>query len=602
MHSVGVVPKVSRFAARSRAGGTQLSETDSKGRSFFENHDAVSSGKNRNVDDIMQSRLAVIMFADIVGFSARMEADQAGTVRIVRALRSETFEPVITAHGGQILKRLGDGWIIGFASVAACVDGAMQAQKALLSVPGVHLRVGCHIGDIVQDDEDIYGSGINIAERIQAEAPPGGVMVSEDVHRQLSGAAAGALREAGVFRLKNISAPVRLYQWRPADQTSANTGEATSIAVAAIEYAPRDADTAAIAGDLREQLFVRLSRRTGIVVYDASARDVGDATYDLRSRLRVAGDRGRLSLTLVLRSDGRPVWSESYDRSTADIFDFCDGVLERAESDLRLQTNAFDGDRLAHIPDEALSVSELRSRAAQLFYRVSYESWIHGRNLMRRALQLNPGDGVALAMLAEAEVMLAAARYEQVPQDLSEELARGLDHAVEQNPGSDYVFWARGIFRVICTDDIRGARADLESSRRNNPAYTEAHELEGHILMAEGDCAGAARQFEVFQNQSQNPLLPNRLFLNAVALYCDGRAGEAMTLARRAADVRPGDRVLHAMVARAARAAGDNETADRYRARADGLDPAPSICARAPLVPEAHQDLVRALAREQRPG
>ena len=135
----------------------------------------------------MHSQLAVLMFADIVGYSAMMEADQDQTIDAVRSLRLEMLEPAVGAHAGRVLKRLGDGWIISFTSVSACVDCAMSLQAKLQTETELKLRIGAHIGEIVSDGEDFYGSGLNIAQRIEAEAPPGGLMVSEDLFRQLSG-------------------------------------------------------------------------------------------------------------------------------------------------------------------------------------------------------------------------------------------------------------------------------------------------------------------------------------------------------------------------------------------------------------------------------
>lgn len=547
----------------------------------------------------MKNYLAVIMFADIVGYSAMMEADQARAVATVRELNAHAMKPFVSEFDGTVLKRLGDGWIISFDAIGSCVECALKIQAALQSFPGARLRIGCHVGDIVQDDDDVYGSGINIAERIQAEAPPGGVMVSEDVWRQLSAAQAELLKEAGVFRLKNIAKPMRLYQWRPSAPGAESADEATSIAIPAMEYAPRDAETAAMAGDLRDQLFVRMSRRSGIVVFDAADQKVRNATYDLRSRLRVAGARGRLGLTLVLRADGRPVWSESYDASTEDVFEFSDSILERAEADLRLHTNAFDGDRLAHLPEQSLSVSELRARAANLYYQMTYESWEHGRSLMLRALELNPEDGIAFAMKVEAEIMLACGRYEPVSDVLVAEFSEGLDRAIEQHPATDYIFWTRGIYRLHCLSDISGARADLENAHRINPAYMESRELDGHIRMAEGDFAGAAEQFDLLlKRQTHDPMIPYRLFLRACALFCDGQFRSALTEARRAADLRPRDRIMHAVASLSAAEAGEQKMAEQYRARADALERRPSVCSRLPIVPDSRKSLTDALARE----
>ncbi|KUJ76226.1 hypothetical protein AVO45_13005 [Ruegeria marisrubri] len=545
----------------------------------------------------MESRLAVLMFADIVGYTAMMESDQAATIEAVRKLHADLLEPLVNAHEGTILKRLGDGWIISFGSVASCVEGAMEIQSALQTASALKLRIGAHIGEVVSDGDDIYGSGLNIAQRIEAEAPPGGLMVSEDLFRQLSGPVASELKDAGIFRLKNIAQPVRLYQWRASRQRGNDPGGITSIAVGAIEYAPLDAETAALAGDLHDQLVIRMSRRVGVVILDAAAMPVEDATYDLRSRLRVAGGKGRLSLTLVLRSEGRPVWSESYDRETDDIFDFCDVVLERAEADLRIQTNAFDGDRLAHIPEEDLSISELRARAANAFYRLTYDDWSEGLRLMKRAKRMNPKDGVALAMRAEAEIMLSAARYEPLPDELRDTLETDLDTAVEQSPSSDYVFWARGYFRINCLQDAEGARADLQRSRDLNPAYAENHELDGHILMTEEDFAGAADRFGLLlQRQVHNPMIPYRRFLRAAALYCAGRYDMAASEARMAADTRPKERAMHLMHALALREAGDQGAAKTAFARAASLDPTPNVCSRCPVLPPSQDRFRNSLA------
>ncbi|WP_271952894.1 hypothetical protein, partial [Ruegeria faecimaris] len=210
---------------------------------------------------------------------------------------------------------------------------------------------------------------------------------------------------------KNISQPVRLYQWRLAPGSTGKSGDVPSIAFQSFDYAPVDPETKALAGDLRDQLIVRVSRRKGVSVFDASAKSVEAATYDLRGRVRIAGRRGRFTITLVSRANARPVWSQTYEAQTEDVFDFCDTVLEQAEGDLRLQTNAFDGDRLAGLPVDDLSVSELRARAANEFYKVTIESWEEALSLIERAISLNPLDGMSLCMRVEAQLMLHGARY-----------------------------------------------------------------------------------------------------------------------------------------------------------------------------------------------
>ncbi|MEK9662769.1 MAG: adenylate/guanylate cyclase domain-containing protein, partial [Alphaproteobacteria bacterium] len=216
-------------------------------------------------------RLAVILMADMVDYSRLMENDLEGTIRLIRELRDRWLEPEIGQRGGEVLKRLGDGWIVAFSSVSDAVEAAQAAQVALAAHPQIKLRIALHLGEIVDDGTDLYGTGINIAARLQAEAPPGGVMVSEDVHRQFDSQRVEHFAEAGTFELKNIAQPVRAFQWRPAGIAPVRADEVPTIAVEQVVAAPDADDLRAAAADLREQLLHRLSCRTGIRVLSADA-------------------------------------------------------------------------------------------------------------------------------------------------------------------------------------------------------------------------------------------------------------------------------------------------------------------------------------------
>jgi TolB-like protein len=526
------------------------------------------------------------MFVDLVGYSAMMTRDQESAIGYVRELKTQHLEPIAVEHDGEILKRMGDGWIIAFPSVSAAVDCAYRVQTGLRDNRSIKLRIGCHIGEIVEDEDDFYGAGLNIAQRIQTEAPPGGLMISEDLYRQLSDERRKGLSDAGTFNLKNISQPVRLYQWRPTPGVSRKLDDVPAIAVQPIQFAPADAETESVAGDIRDQLIVRMSRRKGVMVFDGSAKATDEATYDLRARLRMSGGKGRLTLTLLLRDEGRPVWSETYEAPTEDVFRFCDEVLELAEGDLRLQTNAFDGDRLASLADDDLSVSELRARAANEFYKVTTESWTRGLSLMERALALNPLDGVSLAMRAEGQIMLHASRYEVMSPDLVETLVSDLDTAVMQVPRSDYVFWTRGLVRLTLLDDISGARSDLQRSIEVNPAYLENYELDGHIKMRQGEFESADAAFSrLIERGAQNPLQPYRLFLRGVARFCVGNYEGSERDAAAAADLRPNEAGHLKLRSLALRQMGRPEEAERFSSLAQKLSTAPMITTRRPVLP-----------------
>ncbi len=173
----------------------------------------------------MHSRLAVLMVADLVDYSVIMSDDETLAINAIRDLKDTYLEPTALKHGGEILKRMGDGWIIAFSSVAATVQCAMEVQTKLVGHLVIRLRIGAHIGEIREDETDFYGAGINLAQRLQTQAPPGGLMVSEDLHRQLTGELSKAFKDAGSFKLKNIALAVNGFQWRPQHGDSLRTGE-----------------------------------------------------------------------------------------------------------------------------------------------------------------------------------------------------------------------------------------------------------------------------------------------------------------------------------------------------------------------------------------
>jgi adenylate cyclase len=542
----------------------------------------------------MGSRLAVLMVVDVVDYSRLMAEDEAATIKTIQALKDTYLEPVALEKGGEILKRMGDGWIIAFSSVPATLQCAFEVQTKLVGHPVVKLRMGAHIGEIVEDETDFYGAGVNLAARLQTEAPPGGLMVSEDFHRQLTGKMASSFDDAGTFKLKNIAMPVNGFQWRPQQSDISRTSDVPTIAVESFECAPDDLDTRAAVADLRDQLILRLSRRTGIRVLDEGTSRPTDSIYLLRGRLRIAGGRGRLSLSLLLREDARPVLSQSYEGETSDIFAFCDDLIERADVDLRLQINAFDGDRIAHLPDEQLSVSELRSRAASQFYLVTIESWGRFIELLERALRLNPSDPMSLAMWAEGIVTLAAAQYEDITQERIEALEEGCNRAIEQAPRSDYVFWARSVFGVYVLRNPAVARKDVERALSLNSAYPPAHETLGLINLQAMHYDEAASSLEKAVAMSESdPLLPTRLFMFALSLVCSNRITEARAAIERAIHLSPSPRSFHLLRAYCCHTEGDAAAAAEAEAVASRLPRQGSALAPRPPLPDEKAELAR---------
>ncbi len=183
-------------------------------------------------------RLVAILAADVVGYSRMMEADEAGTLTKLKTHRRELWNPATEQYGGRIVGTAGDSLLVEFVSTVAAVECAARVQKEmsdrnadLSESERMQLRIGVNIGEVIVDDDDIYGEGVNIAARLEALCEPGGVAVSDDAHRQIGGKTDLAFVDAGEYQVKNIAKPVRLWRWV---QTNAPAAAATRNAASCL--------------------------------------------------------------------------------------------------------------------------------------------------------------------------------------------------------------------------------------------------------------------------------------------------------------------------------------------------------------------------------
>ncbi|MDA5557949.1 adenylate/guanylate cyclase domain-containing protein [Shimia sp. MMG029] len=527
----------------------------------------------------MRRRLTTLMCADLVGYSTLMGEDEALAVASVQELRNEHLEPVAKTYGGEVLKRMGDGWILSFPGVEAALDCAEEVQSSLAEHKVIKLRIGCHVGEIVEDEADFYGNGVNITQRIETEAPPGGAMFSEDLVRQLSENRQQELSDVGVFNLKNIATPMRLYQWRPANLTTApNKGSLPSIGFEDFVAAPATPESSALAQDLHDGMVQMSMKRTGITTVDAASVEGTPTLFLTHGRLRVSGTRARFTVSLILRRDMTTLWTQSYDGDVSDPFAFVDEILPVVSSDLRLQTIQYDGNRLAHLKNSQLSVSELRARAAGLFFKQTVQSWEEGYAALDRAVQLSPTDGMSLAMRAQSRLNLSNIKYEPLSAAALAQIGRDLDLAVAESPNSDFVFWARGAYRLRALQDFQGAAADIEHSRQINPTFLGFVDLITQLALLQGQPQKAIEALSTYSQMTSNdPFRVTRLSFTARVYLAAGDYAMARMTAREAADLRPMDRGLQLLKALTSEKAGDQQGLQEARAAAAALPKEPSI-------------------------
>jgi adenylate cyclase len=297
----------------------------------------------------VERRLSAIFAGDVVGYSRLMEKDEEGTLALLNAHRRDFLDPTIAQNRGRIVKRTGDGVLIEFISAVDAARCAIEIQRGMgernAGVPPekrIELRIGVHVGDIMIEDDDIFGDGVNIAARLEGIAQPGGICISDDAYRQVRGKIDVSFQDSGEQELKNIARPVRVYQVRPDAPTAAGKPTAgglalpdkPSIAVLAFQNMSGDAEQEFFADGIAEDIITALSKAHWLFVIARNSsfsykgksvdvrgvgRDLG-VRYVLEGSVRKAGNRVRITAQLIDATSGHHVWAERYDRALEDIF------------------------------------------------------------------------------------------------------------------------------------------------------------------------------------------------------------------------------------------------------------------------------------------
>src|SRR5262249_26780663 len=297
-----------------------------------------------------ERRLAAILPCDGAGYSRLMGADEEGTFLRLNAHRREFLEPKVAENRGRIVKRTGDGVLIEVGSAVDAVRYAVEIQRGMVerneSTPQdkrIELRIGIHLGDIIVEEGDIFGDGVNIAARLEGIALPGGVCISDDVHRQVRGKLDVNFDDIGEQQLKNIAQRVRVYQFHHRGMISGAQlalPDKPSIAVLPFQNMSGDAEQEYFADGMVEDIITGLSRikwlfviaRNSTFVYKGRSVDIKQVgrelgvRYVLEGSVRKTAGRVRITTQLIDAEKGGHIWAERYDRAIDDIFALQDDI------------------------------------------------------------------------------------------------------------------------------------------------------------------------------------------------------------------------------------------------------------------------------------
>ena len=351
-------------------------------------------------DKRVERRLAAILAADVVGYSRLVGIDEEGTLAALKALRKSLIDPKITEHRGRIVKNTGDGALVEFASAVDAVRCAVEIQRETadrtINIPEdrrIEFRIGINIGDIVIEEGDIFGDGVNIAVRLESIAAPGGVCISEDVYRQVRGKFDATFEDIGEQKLKNIVQPVRVYRVRIVGTSAgASAGEHStnlplpdkpSIAVLAFQNMSGDLEQEYFADGIAEDIITALSKsrwlfviaRNSSFTYKGRSVDVKQigrelgVRYVLEGSVRKSGNRVRITGQLVEAATGVHLWAERYDRDLTDIFAVQDEITESVASAIEPAMAQAERLRVSRKPPDSLVAWEAYHRGLWHFLK-----------------------------------------------------------------------------------------------------------------------------------------------------------------------------------------------------------------------------------------
>jgi adenylate cyclase len=379
----------------------------------------------------VERRLAAILAADVAGSCRLMGIDEEGTLARLKALRRTLFDPKIAERHGRVVKNTGDGAIVEFASVVDAVRCADEIQRGMaeqnIDVPQdkrIELRIGIHVGDIIIEENDIFGDGVNIAVRLEGIAEPGGISISDDARRQIRGKVDVTFEDLGSQSLKNIAEPMRV--WRvpngravpavpnrlPVDGAEPALPDRPSIAVLPFQNMSGDPDQDYFADGMVDEITTALSRfkalfviaRNSSFTYKGRAVDIKQVgrelgvRYVLEGSVRKAAGKLRIIGQLIDAATGMHLWADQFEGDLSDIFALQDEVTAAVVSAIQpklLQTEIAMATRRR---PENLTAYDFYLRAMQQYYLLTREGVAEGLRLAHRALELDPRFSLAAAL------------------------------------------------------------------------------------------------------------------------------------------------------------------------------------------------------------
>jgi TolB-like protein/class 3 adenylate cyclase len=530
-----------------------------------------------------QRRLAAILFADAVGSSRLMGRNESGTVARLLEHLNRRLAPAAARRGGRVVRLKGDGSLVEFASAVDALAAAIDFQQVMVEAnrdqpedKAIVFRIGLHLGDVIVEGDDIYGDDVNVAARLETEAPPGGIIVSRAVREAVEGRLKARLHALGDLTLKNIVRPIRAFrvEW------SAEDWPATEVVLAPASDVPASLQAAApeklspprlsivvlpfanIGGDPEQEYFVDgvteslttdLSRMSGMLVIGCNTaftykgkhvdlKQIGHelgVRYVLEGSVQRGGNRMRVNAQLVDAATGTHIWAERFDKPLADLFDMQDEIVARLARQLRTHLITAEARRAerAPNPDSLDLYFQGRACAAKGMTREYYSQ---ASGYFERALTLDPGNIEALVWRAVLDTQKSSLYPTYPTDDRAAQLAAAeaaFTKALSLAPEHALAHSALGYVQILTNHAVQGI-AECERALALDRNLASAHAMIGlaKSLIGRGEETEAHVQ-EALRLSPRDPAAYHWMGIAGFAKLLLGSDEEAATRLRRSLEI-----------------------------------------------------------------
>jgi adenylate cyclase len=489
-----------------------------------------------------------------------MEESETLAVHLLGEFR-QIAGKTIQKHTGEVIDTVGDGLFAAFGSAVDAVRAAVTLQKELalrnhgeIGHQPLLVRIGIHLGDLLQEGQHLFGSGVNIASRIEPLVPPGGIYISGAVYEQVRNQKGLSFRDLGERQLRNIRDPIRIYDLVPSEEAgepkpTENPAGVRSIAVLPFHNMSADPENEYFSDGMTEEIITRLSKirelrvasRSTVLRYKGSGIDPREVGRELgvgsvlEGSVRKVGNRVRITAQLINAADGFHLCSEVYDRNLDDVFKIQDEVSERIAEVLRLNLTEAERVQLSAIPTENIEAYDYYSRGRHLFYQYTRAGHRSAIDMYLKALELDPNYALAYAGLSICYAFFINRGWDETASwlDKAQEAAiRAL--AIDQNLPEAH--FALGFYYEMKEDWDREEGA-MRRVLLLEPKHAHAHDSLGDVYYQRDQLDEALSEYRMAL--SLDPFHPRALIQLAATYEKAGRYREAIAQLRRTSEILP---------------------------------------------------------------